>query len=55
MQISQVKWKKPSDALAVFKGKYVICSECNVMLPVLKELYRYDFCPRCGAKMDGGN
>jgi hypothetical protein len=52
VEVKHGKWIKPSGALNVFSESYLICSECNVMLPVMKELYHYDYCPNCGARMD---
>ena len=46
-------WKEPMDELKIFKGRYLICSQCNVMLPIITELAAYYYCPNCGAKMDG--
>lgn len=53
MEVKHGKWIVPSGAIKIFEDRYVICSECNVMIPVVKELDRYWYCPNCGAKMDG--
>lgn len=36
-------------------NKYFVCSRCNTCLPVPVEYpgKQFDFCPRCGARMDG--
>lgn len=53
VEVKHGRWMVPSCEIKIFEDKYVICSECNVMIPVIKELDMYYFCPRCGAKMDG--
>ena len=37
---------------------YMVCSECDVIIPNCDDktyycLYRLNYCPNCGAKMDG--
>ena len=36
-------------------GPYQYCSVCHraTIMPYLKGLLRFEFCPYCGAKMDG--
>ena len=33
------------------------CSRCKIMIPITKEVpdQYWQYCPNCGAKMDGGN
>ena len=50
-EVKHGEWLMPDGELSTFKNRYVICSVCNVMLPVIPELYFYSFCPKCGAKM----
>lgn len=50
-EVKHGEWKNPS--IKRFEGRYFVCSECDVMLPIITELLTFDFCPRCGAKMDG--
>ena len=52
-EVKHGHWIVPSGAIKIFQDKYVICSECNVMIPVIKEIDRCWYCPKCGAKMDG--
>ena len=33
------------------KGEWLLCSECGESSP---EVADWDYCPNCGAKMDGG-
>ena len=47
----EATWMKPSGVLKYFSESYVICSNCNVMLPIIPELDRYEYCPKCGKKM----
>lgn len=54
VEVKHGKWKKPTLNLECFADGYVICSECNVMLPNITEIPEYYYCPNCGAKMDGG-
>lgn len=54
VEVKHGEWVVPSGEIKIFEDRYVICSKCNVMLPVVRELDRYWFCPNCGAKMDGG-
>lgn len=53
VEVKRGYWKEPMDELKIFKGRYLICSQCNVMLPIITELAAYYYCPNCGAKMDG--
>ena len=53
VEVKHGKWIVPSGGIKIFEDRYVICSECNVMIPVVIELDRYWYCPKCGAKMDG--
>lgn len=53
-EVKHGKWEKPTLNLECFADRYVICSECNVMLPNITEIPEYYYCPNCGAKMDGG-
>ena len=50
VEVKHGYWKEPMDELKIFKGRYLICSQCNVMLPIT-ELAAYYYCPNCGAKM----
>jgi hypothetical protein len=54
VEVKHGKWEKPTLNLECFADGYVICSECNVMLPNITEIPEYYYCPYCGAKMDGG-
>jgi predicted RNA-binding Zn-ribbon protein involved in translation (DUF1610 family) len=54
VEVKHGKWEKPTLNLECFADGYVICSECNVMLPNITEIPEYYYCPNCGAKMDGG-
>ena len=51
VEVKHGEWKNPS--IKRFEGRYLVCSECDVILPIITELLTFDFCPRCGAKMDG--
>lgn len=51
-EVKHGHWIVPSGEIKIFENRYVICSECNVMIPLVKELNGYCFCPNCGAKMD---
>ena len=37
-------------------GVYVVCSVCNrfTLSPIIKQIPTFNYCPNCGAKMDGG-
>ena len=52
-EVKHGEWIEPTGKLKRFEGRYVICSHCNVMLPIIIELGEYYYCPNCGAKMDG--
>lgn len=34
------------------KGGWLSCSNCHILLPQLFDVYRFFFCPNCGAIMD---
>lgn len=54
---SEGEWiDEPNFAQRGLKGKYYICTKCNVCVPEIEELplYQWEFCPNCGAKMKGG-
>lgn len=36
-------------------GIYIVCSVCNncTLMPHLKGLSKFNYCPNCGARMDG--
>jgi hypothetical protein len=54
---SEGEWvDEPNFAQKGLKGKYYVCSNCNVCVPAIEELplYQWEYCPRCGAKMKGG-
>ena len=53
VEVKHGEWIEPTGKLKRFEGRYVICSHCNVMLPIIIELGEYYYCPNCGAKMDG--
>lgn len=38
-----------------FGSTDVICSECCTLETVRDSNYKTNYCPNCGAKMDGGN
>ena len=56
-----------ADVAPVVHGKWVLdrwpswphreCSRCKIMIPRTKEVadQYWQYCPNCGAKMDGGN
>lgn len=45
------RWTMNSD-----RPDTIICSNCHVSFDVWKaDINRHNFCPYCGAKMDGGN
>ena len=53
---SEGEWiDEPNFAQKGLKGKYYVCTNCNVCVPAIKELplFQWEFCPRCGAKMKG--
>ena len=52
VEVKHGYWKEPMGELKIFKCRYLICSQCNVMLPIITELAAYYYCPNCGAKMD---
>lgn len=52
-EVKHGEWIVPSGEIKIFEDRYVICSECNIMIPTVKELYAYYYCPHCGAKMEG--
>lgn len=68
-RIGNIKdYRKQSDGEWVEKAKcgvsikgYMVCSVCDVMIPACDAdgdyycLSRLDYCPRCGAKMKGGD
>ena len=47
-----------NDRNGVHINGYMVCSVCDVMIPTCDNnrycLPRLDYCPRCGAKMKGG-
>ncbi len=47
---------EPHFAQRGLKGKYYVCSKCNVCVPTIVELplNMWHYCPNCGAKMRGG-
>lgn len=34
------------------KGGWLSCSNCHILLPQLFDVYRFYYCPNCGAIMD---
>ena len=52
------RWEKEDQSGISIDG-YMVCSVCNVMIPKADYnrycLHRLNFCPNCGAKMDGGD
>lgn len=47
------EWTEKKSGKGVF-DYYFICSECHKNTPDKAFLIAPDFCPNCGAKMDGG-
>ena len=53
---SEGEWiDEPHFAQRGLKGKYYVCSKCNVCVPTIVELplNMWHYCPNCGAKMRG--
>ena len=54
----------PADVVPVVHGRWIEdegegyhgihCSRCNFSIPYGNVMMGYNFCPKCGAKMDGG-
>lgn len=57
VEVRHGEWKdKARSGLSV--NGYMVCSECDVIIPNCDDkthycLYTLNFCPNCGAKMDG--
>lgn len=54
---SEGEWvDEPHFAQRGLKGKYYVCSKCNVCVPTIEELplHMWHYCPNCGAHMKGG-
>lgn len=50
-------WEE-KDHSGISVNGYMACSVCNAMIPRCEDnyycLHRLNYCPNCGAKMDGG-
>ena len=55
---SEGEWKK-TDRRGISINGFMVCSACDVMIPTCDDKTRYclsrlHYCPKCGAKMKGG-
>ena len=56
VEVVHGRWNKHDRSGLSIKG-FMACSACNVMIPTADDnrycLHRLNYCPNCGAKMDG--
>ena len=56
VEVVHGRWNKHDWGGVSIKG-FMVCSACNVMIPTADDarycLHRLNYCPNCGAKMDG--
>ena len=51
------RWIDGADSFGAPRGKYRVCSVCNICIPKTVEVpdQYWQGCPNCLSKMDGGN
>ena len=64
IDVKDVEALKPADVVRTVHGRWIEyegegyygihCSRCNFPIPYGNVMMGYNFCPNCGAKMDGG-
>jgi hypothetical protein len=56
VEVKHGRWEKQDWKGVSIKG-FMVCSNCNVMIPAADNnrycLLKLNYCPNCGAKMDG--
>ena len=56
VEVVHGRWDE-RDRAGIKIGGFMVCSNCNVMIPKADNNYycllRLNYCPNCGAKMDG--
>ena len=50
-EVRHGEWIEVDDGVLIGDGKHLECSECHIWK---KDKQKSNYCPHCGAKMDGG-